>query len=183
MNPPEKSSDEILQELFGLCLQQAKVIQSTSSSEDESSDSSDNEEKNVDRPKKHKHKRKKKKKHKKVKKRKVESTDDEESDSKFHKRTIKKIKKEPEDDGKSAPKSIVELKIKTEKNDSSEILNGQLDSGESPQNKENKCNNYVNTITGKFVTLDDVFHTLGIVTVEENKSKVCICNFILYSRP
>jgi hypothetical protein len=174
MNVPEKSSDEILQELFGLC-QQQRNAHSLTSSQDESSGSSDSESKDVlSRQKKHKHKnKKKKKKHKKGKKRKTESTDDEESDSKSRKRKMK-IKQEPgtNDDGSIPRVSKVELKIKTEKEDIASLPNKQLTNGELSQNKENASNNYINAVTGKPVTLDDVFNTLGIVTEEQAKLKV-----------
>lgn len=173
MNTPEKSSDEILKELFGLCQQQRRVASDTSS-QAESSDSNDDKEDVDIQQKKHKRKKKKKKKQKKVKKRKNESMDSEELESKHRKRKLKKIKKEPGvNDETVLEVSKVELKIKTEKEDAETVPCEKFTSGESSQNKENKSNNYINIVTGMPTTLDDVFNTLGIVTEEKAMLNVC----------
>lgn len=135
-----KSSDEILQELFGMCSK--KSIDSSNESSQSKSDIDDDAS-----GKKHK---KKKKKHKKLKKRsRSSSVESESNDHKTHKRKKKKSQKD-EDKSKK-----LKIKIKTEPG-----------VPESPFNNlegMEKSDNLMDTTTGKKMTIDDVFNSLGII--------------------
>lgn len=170
MTTPEKSSDEILKELFGMC-QQRRVLESGESSQESSSEDIDSNSSTQKR-----HKRKKKKKHKKGKKRRRSlSVDSQESENKSHKKKKKKSRKEcnGEDSVDSQCKKI-ELKIKQENDDVTSNIDRKPIACDSVRSDENLSQNYMDTVTGKSLTLDDVFSTLGIVTEGPVPVKVCL---------
>lgn len=159
MAVPEKSSDEILKELFGMCQRKMgrKFSECSRKSESEDEDS-------YSSIQKHHKKKKKKKKHKKSKKRKRSSSVDSQTlENESHKRKKKKSCKRYDDlISNNFPGKRIELKIKKEKNYEVPRLltvNETINSGENSQNQ-----NYLDKRTGKSLTLDDVFSTLGIVT-------------------
>ncbi|XP_065221893.1 protein Son isoform X2 [Planococcus citri] len=158
MTAEVKSSDEILQELFGMCKQ--KSIDSSEQSSHSQSESDVDDDASATK----KHKKKKKKKHKKHKKRGRSSSDESDSsDRKSHKR---KKKKSHKDDDRSKK---LKVKIKTEP-------------GEPPLPYDElvgieKRDKVTDTATGKKMTIDDVFNSLGIapktrIKVEKGLSPV-----------
>ncbi len=155
MTTPEKSSDEILEELFGMCTQ-GQIFKLQDSSQYNSSDEDDS---SSNSPRKQKRK-KKKKKHKKGKKRKKSaSLDDDAPENKASKRKKSHKENDSPEIEKKYSESIA-FKIKTEKVCES-------NSETKPINCDNvaneRCTNYMDSVTGKRLTIDDVFTSLGIM--------------------
>lgn len=164
MAEPEKSSDEILQELFGMCAVKNMIKAEPSSprgKDDGSDDNSSDSSKLNSHHKKNKHK-KKRKKHKKGKKRKRSSSvsDSESEDESKAKRSKSRLKHDSND---------VEVKIKIEK----DALKSSKKNAHG-ESEDRKNSNLMDLITGKRLTIDDVFTTLGILT-EDKKPTIKVC--------
>lgn len=164
MSLPEKSSDEILQELFGMCLKTPTADNSTENStlSDESDDI------------KHKSK-KKKKKNKKEKKRKRNSSAESSISRTSHKsKKAKSCKENEEPDDFS-----LSMTIKTEKVD--DIPNSDPVKVKSEgANSDNQAPNFMDVLTGQKLTIDDVFNSIGIAAKDNSAIKVPLIRLFVY---
>lgn len=165
MSVPEKSSDEILQELFGMCIKTQSTGENAtddSTLSDESLDSGD---------KKQKHK-KKKKKHKKDKKRKRNSSVESSVSRTSHKSKKAKSSKENE----KPNDTLLGIKIKTEKTDDF-LASSTVKVKSEGIKSENQAPNFMDVLTGQKITIDDVFNSIGVPT--EYGPAIKVCPFII----
>lgn len=162
MSVPEKSSDEILQELFGMCI---KTHPTDENSSDKSTLSDEIEEGDE---KKQKHK-KKKKKHKKEKKRKRNSSVESSVSRTSHKSKKAKSSKENEVPNDTA----LGIKIKTEKTDEIPTLDVVKVKSEGIKSGS-QTPNFMDVLTGKKLTIDDVFNSISIAPKDSPAIKVCL---------
>lgn len=163
MSAPEKSSDEILQELFGMCIK----TQPTDGNSTEVSTLSDETEESDEKKPKHK---KKKKKHKKEKKRKRNSSVDSSVSRTSHKSKKTKSSKENE----IPNDTVLGIRIKTEKTDDIPTVDPIKIKSEGIKS-ENQAPNFMDVLTGQKLTIDDVFNSFSIAPNDSPAIKVCLC--------